>query len=313
MSRLPSAIVLFGASGFIGRNLVDALSGRVEQLIGVTGSGKPVPGCNLTVSSTDLGSIAQLPDDTAVVHVASYRYDSQRFDLAQSDILIHNNTLSASVLAFCAERRIRELRMASSIAVYPGSLETMDDAHPVDLDAPPHKGEAFYAWSKRFAEVMAGLYADKFGINVMTFRLSNPFGAHDSLDVARAHVAPAFVIKALSDEPTFVIRGDPAVERDFVYAGDVVDVFVRSLERRRESGTYNIASGRRTTLQELAETCLRLAGTDKPIQAGAPGGFGPAIRRCTGARVQQEFGVTFRDLESGLRPTIVWYRNALRT
>lgn len=36
MTALPEAIVLFGASGFVGRNLVDALAGRVGMLVGVS-------------------------------------------------------------------------------------------------------------------------------------------------------------------------------------------------------------------------------------------------------------------------------------
>jgi UDP-glucose 4-epimerase len=308
---LPEAVIVFGASGFVGRNIVESLKGRIPTLIGVTGASPSVPGCTETVTLDRVGELADLPKDAVAIHVANYRYDATRFELTQSDIIRHNSDLNTRIYQFCAERRINEVRMASSVAVYPGALSVMDDAVPVDLNAPPHQGEAFYAWSKRWAEVLAGLYAQRFGINSVIFRLSNPYGPYDSTNPAKAHVAPAFVMKALSDAPVFEVRGDPMVERDFIYVGDVVQAFQHTLNWRGRSEVYNLCTGDSITLQETAETILRVAKVDKPIQAGAPGAFGPARRVSTSARVKEALGLEFTTLENGMMPTIEWYRNAL--
>ena len=76
---LPDAVVLFGASGFIGRNIVQALAGRVELLVGVNSSGRPVPGCTLTVAASAMDEIPPLPPRSAIVHVAAFRYFASRF------------------------------------------------------------------------------------------------------------------------------------------------------------------------------------------------------------------------------------------
>jgi len=308
----PSAIILVGASGFAGRNFADALGGSVERLIAVTAETLDVPGCDQTVTLDGLADIGPLPPDTVVIHVGAYRYDPERFELAQSDILLHNADLNARIYQFCAEREIREVRLASSVAVYPAELEVMDDTVSVDLNRPPHTGEAFYAWSKRWAEIMAGLYRDRFGINTVTFRLSNPYGPHDSVNPRKAHVAPAFVMKALDTNPVFPIRGDVSVERDFTYIGDVVDIFLRTLSWRGRNEVYNIATGETTTLETLARTVMRIASVDKPIEAGAPGAFGPKARRATAEKVKRDFGFTFTSLADGMKPTIEWYRHAYR-
>ena len=308
MSGLPSAVVLFGASGFVGRNLAQELSGRVEQLIGVTGGTRTVPGCTQVVPLSELATLPALPPDTVVIHVGAFRYDSGRFDLAQSDIVLNNVELNTQVYHFCAERKISEVRLASSVAVYEAGLGVMDDAVPVDLNAPPNPNEAFYAWSKRWAEVIAGLYAQRFGVNSVVFRLSNPYGAHDSVTLAKAHVAPAFVMRALNDDPVFAIKGDPMVERDFVYVGDVVEAFSRSLVWLGRNETYNLCTGHTTTLQDLATTVLKVAGRDKPIEAGKPGAFGPAKRVSTSQRIREALGLDFASLEEGMKPTVAWYR-----
>ncbi|MFA6964000.1 NAD-dependent epimerase/dehydratase family protein [Bosea sp. (in: a-proteobacteria)] len=308
MSSLPSAIVLFGASGFIGRHLAEALAGRVEHLIGVTGGCRSVPGCTQVVTLSELADLPALPADTVVIHVGAFRYDSARFDLAQSDIVLNNVDLNTRVYHFCAERQITEVRLASSIAVYEGGLAVMDDAVTVDLNAAPNPNEAFYAWSKRWAEIVAGLYAQRFGVNSVVFRLSNPYGPYDSVTLTKAHVAPAFVMKALNDDPVFLIKGDPMVERDFTYVGDVVEAFVRTLAWRGRNETYNLCTGTTATLQALAETVLRVAGSAKPIEAGAPGAFGPAKRISTSQRVREALGLEFTSLEAGMTPTVEWYR-----
>jgi nucleoside-diphosphate-sugar epimerase len=304
---VTESVLVFGASGFIGRNLVDRLAGEGRHVIGVTASGAPVPGAAQTVSLDAISNLPQLSRDTVAIHLAAFRYDSQRFDLAQSDILAKNNALNTHIYHFCAERKISEMRLGSSVAVYPAGLDIMDDRVPVDLNRPPNLNEAFYAWSKRYVEVMAGLYADKFGVNSLIFRLSNPYGPYDSVNPSKAHVAPAFVMKALDAHPTFKIRGDPMVERDFTYVGDVVEILVRSLDMRSRNEAFNLCTGRTTTLLDLAKTVQRVAGVDKPIEVGAPGAFGPAKRISTNERIREAFNFDFTDLEIGMQPTIDWY------
>jgi UDP-glucose 4-epimerase len=311
VTALPQAVVVIGASGFVGRNLVDALAGRVSELIGVTGSTPAVPGCTRTVRLSELGSLPPLPEDTVVAHLGAYRYDASRFDLAQSHIIQANTEINSRIYHLCAERGLREVRMASSVAVYGADLAVMDDAVPVDLNAQPNANEAFYAWSKRWAEILAGLYRDRFGINSVVFRLSNPYGPHDSIDPNKAHVAPAFVMKALSANPVFEIRGDGMVQRDFVFVGDVVEALVRSLAWRGRHDVFNLCTGRTVTLIELAETVMRVAGVAKPICPGAPGAFGPASRASRGSRIKAATGIKFTHLEDGMRPTVEWYRHAL--
>lgn len=311
MSGLPEAVVVFGASGFVGRNLVNRLVGEVETLIAVTASGRSVPGCSATYAMNDLSRLPDLPTDTAVVHLAAFRYDAGRFDLAQSDIVQANAELNSRIFHFCAERRITEMRLASSVAVYGGDLAVMDDEIPIDLNSLPHQNEAFYAWSKRWAEILADLYQRRFSVQSIVLRLSNPYGPYDSTNPAKAHVAPAFVMKALSADPVFAIRGDAAVERDFTYVGDVVEVIARTLRWRGRHEKFNLCTGRTLTLRELAEAALRCAGVEKPIEAGAPGAFGPAKRVSRGDRIRAATGVEFCSLEEGLRPTVEWYRHAL--
>lgn len=317
MGALPEAVVLFGASGFIGRNVTEALRGRIPLLIGVNASGRPVPGCDRTVAATDLAAIPALPADTAIVNVAAFRYFASQFGRQQAQVLSANLALTDAVYRFAMERGIGEIRAASSAAVYPADWAVQDDARLLDLNAWPHLGEAAYAWSKRWAEIEAELWHRRAGIATVSLRLSNPYGPFDTLDENEAHVATAFVIRALSDVPAFEVRGDPEAERDFVYAGDIAMAFVRSLELRGVQAAVNCAAGRTDQVIELARAAMRAAGSTRPIKTNPPppgANAGVKVRRATAVRLREVMPdlPPFRSLDEGMRLTIDWYRDALR-
>lgn len=312
MTDLPQAVVVFGASGFIGRNLVEALAGRVDLLLGVTRRGEPVPGCDTVVTLEGLAGLPALPAGSVVIHVAARRYNARTFAQDQTAILDANVAIANAVYRFCAARGIAEVRLASSSAVYPASWAVLDDERSLDLNDWPNRGEGAYAWSKRWDEICAELYRQQRGINTIAFRLSNPYGPHDCTDVAAAHVAAAFVIKALMPGNEFEILGNPDAERDFVFAGDVTAAFLTSLARRGESGVYNLAFGKSVSVRALAEAALRAVGRTKRIVVAQGVPAGVLVRRLTATRLQRDFGLPpFTDLADGLPPTVEWYRHAL--
>ncbi len=312
---MTDAVVLFGAGGFIGRNLVAALRGRVPQLFGVTAGGRAVEGCALTVSAADLQALPPLPPATAICHVAAYRYRATRFAAEQASILSTNLGLTDLVYRFARERGIGEIRAASSAAVYPADWAVLDNSRPLDLNAWPHNGEAAYAWSKRWGEIAAELWHRCAGINTISFRLTNPYGPFDTPVAADAHVATAFAIRALDDTPEFVVAGDPDAERDFVFAGDVAAAFVASLALRGVQASVNCAFGQTTRIAALATAAMRAAGRERPLRREPPrGGRDGAvkIRRATAARLRQLLPELppFRPLDAGMRETVAWYGHA---
>ena len=317
MTALPEAVVLFGASGFVGRNVVEALRGKVGMLVGVNASGRAVLGCDTTVGAGALSDIPALPKDTAIVNVAAFRYYASQFAKQQAELLSANLMLTDAVYRFALDRGIAEIRSASSAAVYPADWAVQDDALPLDLNAWPHLGEAAYAWSKRWAEIAAELWHRRGGTNTISLRLSNPYGAFDTLDENEAHVATAFVIRALSDVPTFEVRGDPEAERDFVYAGDIAMAFVESLRLRGVQAAINCTAGQTTQVIELARAAMRAAGKERPSKTNPPppgANAGVKIRRATALRLREVMPdlPAFRSLDEGMRLTMEWYRAALR-
>jgi nucleoside-diphosphate-sugar epimerase len=276
-----------------------------------------VPGCTSTIAADALDELAALPTQTVIVHVAAFRYFASQFAAQQADIVGANLALTDLVYRFALQRGITELRVASSSAVYPAAWPMLDDDMPLDLNLWPHEGEAAYAWSKRWGEIAAEIWRRRAGISTISFRLTNPYGPFDLLDESDAHVATAFVIRALGAGEDFEIRGDPSAERDFVFAGDVAASFVESLSLRGISDAVNCAAGQTTRIDALAVAAMRAAGRERKLRTNPPPpGANPGVklRRATAARLRKLLPSlpAFRSLEDGMRETMAWYRDALR-
>ena len=309
---MVEAVVVFGGSGFVGRNLIAHLAPSVGRLISVSKSGASVAGAGESYRMDALDKIPLLPPQTVVVNVAAHRYDAKRFDRAQSEILLANSELVETLYYFCLERGLTEVRAASSVAVYPAGLDRLDDAEPVDLNRLPNPNETFYGWSKRWGELLARLHADKYGISTLSFRISNVYGPLDSTDMSNAHVLPSFVMRALCPGATFEIKGDPDVERDFIFVSDVCRTFERSLALRGQTDAFNLCTGQTTSLRELATTILRLSGQSREIVVGATAVAGVKARCSSNSRLCEFLGSSsFVGLADGLIQTLDWYRDAL--
>src|SRR5712691_5135259 len=101
-ASLAETVMIIGASGFIGRNLVRYLSQRVGRIVPVSASGRPVEGiAGLRLAELDS---AHVGGDATVVNLAAYRYDSANFATAQPEIFARNVEIVTRVYEFCARR-----------------------------------------------------------------------------------------------------------------------------------------------------------------------------------------------------------------
>ena len=86
------------------------------------------------------------------------------------------------------------------------------------------------------------------------------FGPHLEIFMDGKPIKTGFlglIENAEKGEP-LVLWGDPSKARDIVYVKDVVEAMSLSLRRANIAGLYNIASGRGLSLQEQAETIIRV-------------------------------------------------------
>jgi dTDP-glucose 4,6-dehydratase len=155
-----------------------------------------------------------------------------------------------------------------------------------------------YDEAKRYAEALTMAYHGQQGVDTCIVRIFNTYGPRMRPHDGRA--IPTFVRQALEGQPITVF-GEGTQTRSFCY----VDDLIRGLVLLAESGEHlpvNIGNPREFTLNELAETVLRVTGSSSEIVHEALPIDDPQVRQPDITRARQVLGWEPEiELEEGLR------------
>jgi dTDP-glucose 4,6-dehydratase len=155
-----------------------------------------------------------------------------------------------------------------------------------------------YDEAKRYAEALAMAYHSQQGVDTAIVRIFNTYGPRMRPNDGRA--VPTFVRQALEGQPITVF-GEGTQTRSFCY----VDDLIRGLVLLAESDEHlpvNIGNPREFTLNELAETVLRVTGSPSEVVYEALPIDDPQVRQPDITRAKQVLGWEPEiELEEGLR------------
>lgn len=167
-----------------------------------------------------------------------------------------------NVLEAARSRGIDRIVFSSSAGIF-GELETLPIAedHPQDPDSP-------YGVSKLAAEKLCLVYNKLYGMRNICLRYFNVYGLYQRYD-AYGNVIPIFAHRILKRQP-ITIYGDGEQTRDFVNARDVASANVQAALSPGGQGVFNIGSGTRVTINELARLMQTVAGVEVGVQHAPP-------------------------------------------
>ena len=164
-----------------------------------------------------------------------------------------------------------------------------------------------YAVTKLDGEYYAGMFTRERGLPCACLRYFNVFGPRQDPKGAYAAAVPIFITRALAGEE-IAIYGDGEQTRDFIYVKDVVAANL-FFAQNDATGVFNIARGGRITINDLAETIVRLTGSGSKIRhLPERAGDVKHSMACVDKAAQAGYraGHTF---DAGLAETIEFYRS----
>ena len=167
-----------------------------------------------------------------------------------------------------------------------------------------------YDEAKRFAEAITMAYHRTHRVDTRIVRIFNTFGPRMRLHDGRA--IPAFMSQALTGTPITVF-GDGAQTRSFQYISDLIDGLWR-LMHAPVNDPVNIGNPHEMTLLELAKRIVRLTASRSEIVFRPLPVDDPKVRQPDIGRARALLGWEPRvDTEEGLRLTVEWFREKLRS
>ena len=124
-----------------------------------------------------------------------------------------------------------------------------------------------YAATKLVGEHLGRLYAQKYGLHACSARFSTVYGENQhSRGVNALYMLEALQAVSAGQAPTIVGTGEEA--HDFVHASDIARGCIAIMLKGQPGAIFNIASGRSTSVNELASMVLEEYGsTLKPVYA----------------------------------------------
>lgn len=124
-----------------------------------------------------------------------------------------------------------------------------------------------YQAHKKLGEFYCEFFAER--VPTVVCRFHNSYGEGEVPGLYR-NVIPNFIWAAMHGEPLTVV-GDGDDTRDFVYVGDLVEFLVHEAEPSTmgRAATYEIGTGVRTSISDLAEMVVAVTGSKSEIAHGA--------------------------------------------
>ena len=264
------ALMVTGASGFIGRHLLnmllDAADGpkRIIALDkGIHLSAVPSPRietvlCDLTDRPCVLKAIKQAKPD-GIIHLAGMTAGSDLGSYFSVNVQACEHVLAAAAL-LQKQPRVLVVGSAAEYGITSGTHEVVDEQRPL-------WAKTAYGISKIMQESWALLYHLEKSLPVICVRPFNIIGPGQSSSLVPAtflHQVAA-VLKGAAQE---VCVGDISTQRDFVDVQDVVAALWALMNAGAEAvgEVFNISSGQPLKIADMLDACIELSGQRMPVR-----------------------------------------------
>jgi UDP-glucose 4-epimerase len=310
-------MLVTGGAGTIGSTLVDELikhgageivvldnfvRGRRENLEWAEANG------DVTVVEGDVRDralVAELSQGIDVIfHQAAIRItqcaEEPRLAL---EVLVDG---SFNVIEAAAAAKVRKVIAASSASVYGLATE-----FPTDELHHPYANDTLYGAAKTFNEGLLRSYHAMTGLDYVALRYFNVYGPRMDVHGLYTEVLVRWMERIAVGEPPLIF-GDGKQTMDFVCVPDIARANVLAAEAEVTDAVFNVASGVETSLLELAETLLRVMGSDLSVEHGPERAVNGVTRRLADTSMaSDELGFRAEiDIEEGLTQLVEWWRAA---
>lgn len=299
--------IITGGAGFIGSNLAEVLS-RGNEVIIVddlsTGNDANIRGFDIELVK---GSVTDLDLLRKIFKGADYVFHQAAIPSVPRSIKDPISTNEANVtgtlkvLIAARDCGVKKVIFASSSSAYGDTpeLPKREDMNPNPLSP--------YAVTKLIGEFYCNVFDEVYDLKTVALRYFNVYGPKQDPHSDYAAVIPKFIKRIQEGKPP-IIYGDGTQTRDFTSVDDVVSANMLAAESDAK-GVYNVATGMRITINELASVIMAIMGRDldpiheKPREGDVLHSLGDITK------AKKDFGYAPGDkLEANLKETVKWFR-----
>ncbi|PKP45697.1 MAG: GDP-fucose synthetase [Bacteroidetes bacterium HGW-Bacteroidetes-12] len=249
-------VLLFGASGMVGRNLADYAPKHIQLL---TPTSKEV---NLFDFEQTKGYIKK-HEPSLIIHSAGIVGGIQANIANPVKFLIQNTDIGRNLIWAAFESGVKKLLNLGSSCMYP-----KDATNPLKEEyvltgelEPTNEG---YALAKIFSQrLCAYINRENNEFKYKTVIPCNLYGKYDKFSPDKSHMIPAVIRKIheakTSNSSSVEIWGDGNARREFMYAGDLAQMIWECVQNfEKIPDILNLGLGHDSTINEYYKTIAKV-------------------------------------------------------
>ena len=309
-------ILLCGATGFIGKNLLHHFLKKNHEILAVYHHTPPIeknPRVQwIQADLTNPEDADRIMKGVGLVLQAAATTSGAKEIVSKPYYHVTDNAVMNSLLfRACHQHRVERVIFFSCTVMYPG-----DGAKAVkESDFNYQVTDKYFGagWTKVYLEKMCEFYSKLGPTRYTAIRHSNIYGPHDKFDLERSHVFGASITKVMTAPAggKMVVWGDGSEERDLLYVGDLLEFIDQALARQQSPyELVNVGSGTSVSVRQLVEKIIQHSGKNLEIEFDRTKPTIPFKLRLNIDRAQQLFQWKPRtSLDEGIRKTLDWFRN----
>jgi GDP-L-fucose synthase len=311
---MKQRVLICGATGFIGRNLVEHYSKLGNYDVHAVHFNRPsfeLP--NVTWHRADLrdpNDIERVIQGVDIIIQAAATTSGSKDIVTRPFIHVTDNAVMNSYLFRAAhEHNVKHVIFFSCTVMYHSSNTGLKETD-FDANFPLHPRYFGVGHTKLYIEKMCQFYANISETKYTALRHSNIYGPHDKFDLERSHVFGATITKVMSAKDNFTVWGTGEEERDLLYVDDLIDCVDRALARQPEKfRLYNCGYGSAIAIRDLVKKIVTHSGKKLTINHDLSQ---PTIKTslfldCTLAKTELGWAPK-TSLDDGIQKTLAWWK-----
>jgi GDP-L-fucose synthase len=256
-------------------------------------------------------------NQTIVIHLAALVGGIEANRARPAEFFYDNLMMGVQLMHESWQRGVEKFVAIGTICAYPKITplpfkeENLWDGYPEETNAP-------YGLAKKMLLVQAQAYRQQYGFNAIYLLPVNLYGPRDNFDPTTSHVIPALIRKFIEakemNQDQVIVWGDGSPTREFLYVEDAAEGILLATERYNNSQPVNLGSGMEISIKDLAELIAGLTGFQGKLVWDTTKPNGQPRRCLDTSKARQSFGFQAQmAFEDGLRRTIDWYRQKMKT
>ncbi len=307
-------ILICGATGFIGRNMVEYFSSiDAFEVIAVSNKRPPFECPNVKWINADLTN----PQDVMkIVQGVDILIQAAATTSGSKDIVtrpfIHttdNAVMNSLIFRAAHESGVKHILFFSCTVMMQSSNQALREGD-FDANAPIHPRYFGVGWTKVYLEKMCEFYAGLGTTKYTAIRHSNIYGPHDKYDLERSHVFGATVTKVMTAKDKVIVWGTGEEARDLLYVGDLTQFVHDAIDKQQNQyELFNCGSGRALRIKDLVSMIIQKSGKNLLIEhdVSQPSIPTSLFLDCSKAKDVLGWSPSI-NIDDGIVKTLDWYK-----